>query len=853
MEREMKSRGKNPGLFVLLVSSVLQISMSSTGFCQDGGLKLNDREYFETRGFNVLAFENAYTGFFFDEKTSGIMLIHHGVRTATGGAVRLKPAPEQWDQIPSVVERTVNREDSSIDILLRYADFDFNSRLHVRAEGTGLLITVSIDKPLPKELEGRTGFNLEFLPSAYFEKTYLVDGTTGIFPLYPSDSMDLLPAHTQLRQFAGHSTFDDRGRGEYVEPKPFARGKCLVLSPEDPETCIKIESMDSGELLLLDGRHVAQNGWYVVRTLIPSNQTGKVVEWLLTPTLIPDWIRPPVIGYSQVGYYPDQEKVAVIELDRYDTPLAAASLLQLNDKGGWTEIYKGDVREWGGFYRYHYVRFDFSAVSEPGLYAIQYGSHRSGPFQIGSNIHDHGWQSTLDVWFPVQMDHMFVNDAYRVWHGAAHLDDALQAPLNHQHFDGYRMGDTTETRYKPGERIPGLNIGGWFDAGDFDIRTGSHCNTVMSLVESWEQFRLQRDETLIDQQQRYVDIHHPDGVPDILQQIEHGTLALIAQYRAFQRAIPGIIVPNLHQYHHLGDGSTMTDNLYYNPDLEPYESDGLCSGTPDDRWAFTGRMAMNSYSSIAALAAASRALRGYNDALSEECLTAAKRAWMEEQQRPAGQNPWEARFGRTGEIRALLQLYMSTQDGQYADRFRELLWPALESNVNRNMMYAVQAVPFLDEGYREKLVRFVLKYKAENDDLLTRNPYGVPITAGGWAGNESIINWAITNYLLHQSYPGLIGPGYTFRGLNYIYGCHPYSNISFVSGVGVHSKRVAYGNNRADYSFIAGGVVPGILVLKPDFPENKNDWPFLWGENEYVIDICAEYIQLVNAVVELGN
>jgi endoglucanase len=168
-------------------------------------------------------------------------------------------------------------------------------------------------------------------------------------------------------------------------------------------------------------------------------------------------------------------------------------------------------------------------------------------------------------------------------------------------------------------------------------------------------------------------------------------------------------------------------------------------------------------------------------------------------------------------------------------------------------MYAVQAVPFLDEGYREKLVPFVLKYKAENDDLLTRNPYGVPITAGGWAGNESIINWAITNYLLHQSYPGLIGPGYTFRGLNYIYGCHPYSNISFVSGVGVHSKRVAYGNNRADYSFIAGGVVPGILVLKPDFPENKNDWPFLWGENEYVIDICAEYIQLVNAVVELGN
>ena len=58
---------------------------------------------------------------------------------------------------------------------------------------------------------------------------------------------------------------------------------------------------------------------------------------------------------------------------------------------------------------------------------------------------------------------------------------------------------------------------------------------------------------------------------------------------------------------------------------------------------------------------------------------------------------------------------------------------------------------------------------------------------------------------------------------------------------------MAYGNNRADFTFIAGGVVPGVLVLKPDFPENKNDWPFLWGENEYVIDLAAKYVFLANA------
>jgi endoglucanase len=79
------------------------------------------------------------------------------------------------------------------------------------------------------------------------------------------------------------------------------------------------------------------------------------------------------------------------------------------------------------------------------------------------------------------------------------------------------------------------------------------------------------------------------------------------------------------------------------------------------------------------------------------------------------------------------------------------------------------------------------------------------------------------------------------------------SNISYVSGVGTRSQENGYGNNLADFSFIAGGVVPGILVLKPDLPEHMEKLPFLWGENEYVIDICAEYILLSNAVQSLKN
>ena len=57
-------------------------------------LELNDLEYFETRGVNIFVFSNQYNGMFFDEKTAGIEIIHHGVRTSTGGAVRLQSTPE---------------------------------------------------------------------------------------------------------------------------------------------------------------------------------------------------------------------------------------------------------------------------------------------------------------------------------------------------------------------------------------------------------------------------------------------------------------------------------------------------------------------------------------------------------------------------------------------------------------------------------------------------------------------------------------------------------------------------------------------------------------------------------------
>jgi hypothetical protein len=166
---------------------------------------------------------------------------------------------------------------------------------------------------------------------------------------------------------------------------------------------------------------------------------------------------------------------------------------------------------------------------------------------------------------------------------------------------------------------------------------------------------------------------------------------------------------------------------------------------------------------------------------------------------------------------------------------------------------AVRALPFTGEEFASRIEAHARSYRRQTDAWLKENPFGVPISTGGWGGAGFVVNVGVTNYLLYKAFPSIIDPTVTFRSLDYIFGRHPGSNLSFVSGVGVRSKLVAYGANRADYSYIAGGVVPGIVVLKPDLPENKEDWPFLWGENEYVIGLAASYITLVNAAHELAK
>ena len=817
------------------IVALFSVLLAMPAMSQD--LQLNDLEYFERQGVNVLVFSNSFNGGFNDEKNSGIEIIHHGVRTVQGGAVRLNNTPEQWDLVPKMTNRHVDRENGSIEVAMRYDDYDFDSRVVVTAKGPAVEIAVYLDKPVPEKLAGEAGFNIEFLPSQYWLKTFLMDGRLNRFPRYATSLTITRPNSEKPRQFKGFKTYDDRGTDRFVDPLPLETGHQLIVAIDDPSRMIKITSNDA-ELKLFDGRMLAQNGWFVLRSVLPKGKTGKVITWTVEPHAIPNWIREPNIGFSQIGYIPEQPKVAVIELDKKDKPLATATLMRIKTDGTTEQAFKGAVKEWGPYFKYNYVKFDFSSVKEPGVYFIQYGDTKTNDFLIDAHVYDKITDATTDVWVPIHMNHMYVTEGYRTWHGEPFKEGYLQAPES-DHFDLHRQGPNTETKYKPLELIPGLNVGGFFDAGDFDIETGSNINVVQNFIRTWELFHPQRDETFVSQKQRYVELHRPDGVPDVLQFIEHGMLNLVAQAEQIGHMASTLSNSILDNYHHLGDAASITDGLHYDPSLKPYEvsADGKRSGTPDDMWAFTNRNPSLDLQAAGVFTSAARVLKGYNDELAERAQKQADRLRSEAQQLQSQRR----RGRRNAQAEADNDWLTGTGDGNYR-------------NVARNLQPYLDSIPMKDAAYKEKLRPAVQQYAEYIKSFDTQNPYGVPIGLGNWAGVNAVLNFGITVNYAHIYFPDIISKDEVYRVANWLYGCHPYHNYSFVAVVGAtRPKQVFYGNNRADFSFIPGNVAPGLLFRKPDHFENYDDWPFLWGQNEGTIAGNTQYIIFGSALKNIVN
>lgn len=777
-------------------------------------LIINESGYYEMQGLNVMMFDDFYP----EGHQGGLTIIQHGVRVAANGDVRLEPTPGQWSPIPKVDERTVDKTKRTITVKLSYPDksrdeigfnpivypdLEFQYSIRTESIGSSIKLIVDFENPLPADFCDKIGFNLELFPGNLFGEFYLMDGNSGVFP----------------RQTTGPMFTDPDGN---LQVTPLAIGNQLTIAPGKTGKEIRISSQKN-KLQLIDERGLHNNGWFVVRSSVPEGAAQNAIEWIITPTVGKNWRYNPVIQISQVGYHPKQNKFAVIELDKLTENFDPIQLLKINSD---SLIVIKEIKSpnlWGEFLRFKYLRFDFSEVKDSGIYKIKYGKTESNEFEIRNDIYSKNvWQPTLETFLPVQMCHMRIEDRYKVWHGLCHMDDALMAPINHNHFDGYIQYGSTLTDYNSGEHIPGLNIGGWHDAGDYDLRIESQAGTIYKLALAYEIFKDDYDETTINQENKLVELHKPDGKPDILQQIEHGVLSVVGGYESMGRLYRGIICSALKQYVHLGDAETITDNLIYKENTnDPVLNKQL---PKDDRLVFTEENPNREFYTAQSLAAAYRVLKNFNPELADKCLRIAEQLYNSNQ-------------GKEGiqKVNAAAELYLSTSKKTYEN----VILNNFEL-ISGNILNFSEVIGRITEKINKP--EFTSTIENSVKELFNKisrdqkeNPYGVPYKPNIWGAGWGIQSFGVQQLFLHLGFPKIFSSEYLFNALNFILGCHPgENNASFVSGVGVNSLTVAYGVNRDEWSYIPGGIGSGTALIRPDLPELKI-WPYFWQQTEYVI------------------
>ncbi|MCQ2083615.1 MAG: glycoside hydrolase family 9 protein [Bacteroidaceae bacterium] len=828
---------------------------------QAQSFKLNESGYFNNGGVDVMSFSDFYP----EGHQGGVTIIMNGKRLCANGDIRFEPTPGQWQPVPAQLNRKVEADKIVTNLMfpdttrhntgfnpMFYPDVRLKYKVTLEPQGAGLLVTVDLESPIPDALVGRAGFNLELFPGELFGKPWIMDNHTGVFPQQPNSPVieqksyldisvgDFKPKRSQAANLehlnaTGYSPY----RADEVIAEPYATGRSFVMNPNDKLSKITIKTLTS-DLQLYDGRMNHNNGWFVLHSDIPAGATNGAVKWYIEPEVVAGWQYKPVVQTSQVGYLPNQPKTAIIEMDRKSEMLSEATLIRY-DADGEKVVKRMPVEEWqGSFLRYNYAKADFSDVKTPGLYTVKYGESTSTLFRIDNDVYDRGvWQPVIEYFLPVQMCHMRVSEKYRVWHDLCHMDDARMA-MEGSHIDGYAQMHDNLTSYDELDMVHGLNVGGWHDAGDFDLRVESQSDECYVLTMAYEMFHPNIDVTAIDQNSHTVEIHQPDGKNDILQQIEHGALTVVNGYLALGRLYRGIICNTIRQYVLLGDASAMTDGI---------------PGNDDDRWVFTENNPSREMSTAAALAASSRALKGYNDTLSAHCLGIARQIF---ESQTSANTSGMARFGfgNMGKVQTAAELYIATGEQQYLD-YILTNWNTCVRSISNCGWYLARIEKIMEtqDQYSEQVTAFkeaLKKYSESLDKQSLQTPYGVPYRPSIWGAGWDIESFGYRHYFLVKEYPEIFSDNQVFNALNFILGCHPGINQrSFAGGSGTQSTIVGYGLNRADWSYIPGGVVSGTALIQPDFPELL-EFPYLWQQVEYCLGgDSTHYMFLVLAAMSL--
>jgi endoglucanase len=668
--------------------------------------------------------------------------------------------------------------------------------------------------------------------------------------------------HLPIGLYGGARYRADGAEGRYPAEMPQSAGLVsavhrLECDLDDPSLDLVIES--PGGISVQDERQWNAPYYQVNVPFAPGDDVHLDVYLTLPDTLV--GVPKPRLCISQVGYPVRGLKYVVMEWPKaLPRPDDAVRLLK-----------DGAVVRQGRFgptVDYDYMQssfavFDFSDLNEPGEYRVAWSGGEE-PAQVRESVFDARlWQPTLDCFIPWEMCHAALDFGGKLPSMKADfLDDGQRVAANSPDVDGYRSYECAGTPFKAGDYIP-CGLGGWHDAGDYDLNVPVQSYVIYKLALAYEEFGLDRDVATLDAKKQAFQLGRPDGVPDVLEQVEWGALWLLSMEQPDGRVFCGVC------------GTSQQRNKGGLPEAV---TDGV-PRTGDERKVYVDYSSEVQLDAVVGLSAAGRVLRASRPELADRCVKAASKAFdyfstHPEVYRTCSYANGDPAHGRdSGVAAAAAELYMTTKDPAVLSRLDgmaptiaslQVNWPARYSTAPGNFWYAppilARLYPRLPEGKLKDAV-LTLCQRAARQQVELSSPRPWPYYSwhfGQWGSDGHIVNRVFDAYYLEKVVPGVFTVKDSLRDMYWLFGLHPVNSVVFVCDIGYPGPRHLYNGRlfglygRDKESSVPGAVVPGMSSVADAGMLVFNDMPGNYFNDEACIYTAASYVFAVNALKACG-
>ena len=528
------------------------------------------------------------------------------------------------------------------------------------------------------------------------------------------------------------------------------------------------------------------------------------------------------IFVNQLGYYPTDKKYALIE----EAPNGSnsAQVIDTNTNSTILQIPLGPAL-YDVFSKQKVNRVDFSSITTPGKYYIQFNNTKSYDFEISSNIYNNALYQTARS-YHLQSCGKAINDHISgMMHPACHLQDGH-----------IKRGD----KFNATDKIIDSK-GGWHDAGDYGKYIASTSTTTALLMAAFE----------MNPDILSLALNTPpddSNIPDFLKEIKYALSWMLKQQRA--------------------DGA-----VYRKTSGEKWPSDTTLPQNDTQKRFVYGISSQDTGRFAATMAMAARIYKKYDPSFADKCLKASQLAWeylnthnyytdyqsTDDSGSGGYPNPSYdtepyAYKDIDDKIWSATELYLATKDPRYLTVVNNNIdkipyEPFSWKNTTYMAVLEIASKDICDQALKSKMKQKLLKDANDIISKMANNPYSMPMDKFKWGSNANVLGECINLAYAYNLTKDPRYKEYATRSLNYIFGCNP-MNKSYVTGLGDNpAKNIHY-----RYTMATGTVLPGFMVGGPNNTANDNvakpglsiksyiDNAHSYATNEYAIDYNAPLV-----------